>query len=160
MRWTSQALLCASTKLPAMGGRAWVSLAHPQATVCKAFALWANSTLGLLIHWTRGQRTQTGRSTTQIGAVKKMPCPRLDRLPAAALEEGAAAFDRLAGSILLPTCQAHVDDVRHEIDAAVLQMIGRTDAGPTVALLRRLWCHEPSVHGGNRKALQALELLE
>jgi len=160
MRWTSQALLCASTKQPTMGGSTWVSLSHENPQTRKAFALWANSTLGLLIHWTQGQRTQTGRSRTQIGAVKKIPCPRLDGLPAPVLEDAAVAFDRLERSILLPTCQAHVDAVRHEIDAAVLQMIGCPDAGPTVALLRKLWCHEPSIHGGNRRALQALGLLE
>ena len=75
MRWTSQALLAAITAHPGMGGRAWVSLRHDDVRVCKAFALWANSTLGLLVHWTQGQRTHSGRATTQIKALANIPAP-------------------------------------------------------------------------------------
>ena len=79
MSWGSQALLAATTERPVMGGRAWTTLTHDDERVRKVFALWANSTLGMMVHWTQGQRTHAGRSTTQIGAVKKIPCPRLTR---------------------------------------------------------------------------------
>ncbi len=86
MRWTSQALLAAMTAHDTMGGRAWTVLEHDDFRVCKAFSLWANSTAGMIVHWTQGQRTQAGRSTTQIGALRQIPCPRLDGLPDAALD--------------------------------------------------------------------------
>ena len=55
MRWTSQAVLCGTTMRPVMGGRAWTALIHNDVRLRQAFALWANSTLGMLIHWTQGQ---------------------------------------------------------------------------------------------------------
>ena len=158
MRWTSQALLSASTEKPAMGGRAWVALQHKNPDVSKAFALWANSTLGMIVHWTRGQRTQLGRSTTQIAAVKKIPCPRLDLLDVETLEEAAAGFDSLRKRTLQPACQAHCDSTRHDIDSLVMKMLNLApEAKATVRELRWLWCNEPSVHGNNREAFSLLE---
>lgn len=158
MRWTSQALLAAVTERSAMGGRAWTTLSHDSGLVRKVFALWANSTLGMMVHWTQGQRTQTGRSTAQIAALNRIPCPRLDRLPEEVLQRAAARFDELAAMELLPACQAHADPVRIAIDDAVGTVFGLSDeAAGVVAVLRRLWCAEPSVHGRNRKALAMLE---
>ena len=85
MRWTSQALLAASARDDVLGGSAWTTLRIGDARIRKAFALWANSVLGFIVHWTRGQRTQKGRSTTQIGALRQIPVPNLARLPAAKL---------------------------------------------------------------------------
>ena len=158
MRWTSQALLATTTKRPALGGRAWTTLIHEDARVLKAFALWANSTFGMVVHWTKGQRTQAGRSTTQIGALKQIPCPRLDCLDDAALNQGVADFDSLSKTDLLPACQAHADAARFAIDEAVIRLLGLPiHAEDYVFTLRFLWCGEPSVHGGNRAALRKLE---
>ncbi|MCY4158907.1 MAG: hypothetical protein OXF48_04790 [Bacteroidetes bacterium] len=159
MRWTSQALLTAVSNYPGMGGRAWTSLQHADERVCKSFALWANSTLGFLVHWTQGQRTQSGRATTQIKALAKIPCPRLDQLPQNRLDQAAQKFDELAPMPLLPACQAHIDEVRKKIDKAVLELLGLTDAktSETIHTLRWLWCNEPSVHGQNRQALALLK---
>ena len=158
LRWTSQSLLAATTGKPVMGGRAWTALEHAEPHVLKAFSLWANSTLGGLLHWSCGQRTQTGRSTTQIGALKRMPVPLLDRLDAPALAAAAATFDRIKNRPLLPLCQAHQDPVRHEIDAAVVRMLALPAwADEVVKELRSLWCREPSVHGNNKAALALLQ---
>ena len=158
MRWTSQALLAATTKGTALGGRAWTTLGHRDVRVRRALALWANSTLGMLVHWTQGQRTQLGRSTAQIAALKEIPCPRLDQLDGAALDVIAAEFDRLSVRELKPACQSHVDEVRMDIDEAVVTMLGLpSEANQTMASLRLLWCREPSVHGRNKKALELLE---
>ena len=169
LRWTSQALLSASTPQPTLGGSTWTALIHEDVRVRKAFALWSNSTLGMIVHWTQGQRTQNGRSRTQIGALRKIPCPRLDRLSDAILEMAAARFDALSNQSLLPAKDAVNDLVRHEIDAAVSNMLeihkaqsvseeamswqkipdSLPDSGISNAMeiLRELWCAEPSVHG-------------
>ena len=160
MRWTSQALLAAMTKHDAMGGRAWNALENDDIRICKAFALWANSTLGMLVHWTQGQRTQAGRSTTQIGALGQIPCPKLNKIGDDKLDFAAVCFDELASRQLLPACQAHADDTRREIDAAVVRMLGLPGtANKTVDELRFLWCSEPSVHGNNQRALSLLTAL-
>ena len=165
LRWTSQALLSATTEQPVLGGRSWTALIHEDVRVRKAFALWWNSTLGMIVHWTQGQRTQNGRSTTQIGALKTIPCPRLDRLSDAALEIAAARFDVLSNQALLPAKNADEDPVRREIDAAVSNMfeiqkaqsaaeeenslLTNPDSGiaNSTEILRTLWCAEPSVYG-------------
>ena len=158
MRWTSQALLAATTKRPAMGGSSWTTLSHADERVRKAFALWANSTLGMMVHWTQGQRTQTGRSRTQVNAIKKTPCPRLDKLETEELNEAATAFDAVASQVLLPACQAHADEVRIAIDEAIVRLFGWEESAlHIIADLRALWCREPSVHGNNKKALLLLE---
>ena len=157
MRWTSQTLLAAMTKHEAMGGRAWNALENDDIRVCKAFALWANSTLGMMVHWTQGQRTQAGRSTTQIGALGQIPCPKLNKIGDDKLDFAAANFDELAFRQLSPACQAHADETRQEIDATVVRMLGLPKgANETVGEMCFLWCSEPSVHGQNRQAVSLL----
>lgn len=133
-----------------MGGSTWTALAHDDLRVCKAFALWANSTFGMLVHWTRGQRTQAGRSRVQIGALARIPCPRLDTLSCVALNHAAAKFDELAPRQLSRAKDAHTDEARHEIDSAVIDILDLPSwADRVTADLRSLWCQEPSVHGNN-----------
>ena len=158
MRWTSQALLAATTQHPCFGGRAWATLIHDDPRVSKAFALWANSLLGLLVHWTQASRTQKGRAPTQIDAIRSMPCPDLPRLNAATLDRAASDFDRLSEQILKPACQAHVDEVRKKIDEAVINMMSlpQPQATETLDALRDAWCAEPTVHGDNRSAIGLL----
>ena len=173
LRWTSQALLTASTPQLTHGGSTWTALIHDDVRVRKAFALWWNSSLGMIVHWTQGQRTQNGRSRTQVGALRKIPCPRLDRLSDAVLEMAAARFDALSNQTLLPAKEAAEDPVRREIDAAVSNMLeihkAQTASEEVISLhtnpdsgianateiLRKLWCAEPSVHGwkGSRAGL-------
>ena len=158
MRWTSQTLLTASTEHPVMGGRSWAALIHDDMRVCKAFALWSNSTFGMVLHWTRGQRTHAGRSTTQIGALKQIPCPKLDALEDDLLDQAVDEFDSISKKILLPACQAHIDDVRSTIDESVIRMFRLPDeTKDEVSKLRKLWCSEPSVHGSNKTALKMLK---
>lgn len=146
LQWTAQESLAAMTKAAAMGGRAWTGLENDDIRICKAFALWANSTFGMLIHWTQGQKTQVGRSAAQIRALGRIPCPRLDRLGDGELDLAAAAFDALAAKKLLPACRAHEDKTRGKIDAAVVTMLGLPEtAHEVVAEIRLHWCREPSI---------------
>lgn len=158
IRWTSQRLLTATTERPVFGGRAWLTLKHGDEGVRKAFALWANSTLGMVVHWSQAGRQQKGRALAHAHAIKAVPCPVFDKLPQSRLKAAAAAFDGIKGEAMLPACQAHADPVRKRIDSAVIAVMGlpvkRAEAA--VAVLRDLWCAEPSVHGDNRKALAKL----
>ena len=161
MQWTSQSSLAAMTKHNAMGGRAWLGLDHDDPRVCKAFALWANSTLGLMVHWTQGQRTQVGRSSTQVRAIQQMPCPKLDEIGDGMRDFAATELDRLAYRRMRPACQAHADEVRWEIDSAAVKMLGLPeDAIEVIAEMRLLWCREPSVRGKDGEALALLAALE
>ena len=97
MRWTSQAVLSVMTRSGAMGGRAWTGLSHGDERVKKAFALWANSVYGMVTYWATGQRTQHGRSTMQVNAIRGVKCPDFAALGGAALDRAAAAFDGIVG---------------------------------------------------------------
>lgn len=172
LRWTSQALVAATTERAAMGVRAWTALRHRDERVRKAFALWANSTLGALVHWTHGGKQQIGRSLIQVGALKAVPVPDLASLASESLENASQDFDRLAQRSLLPICQAHADYPRKLIDGAVLRLLGLTSraiegAAPGTAGahdapwrgiddLRDAFCREPHIHGGSRSALERL----
>ena len=157
MRWTSQSLLAATTERACLGGRAWTAIMHEDPRVLNAIALWSNSIFGLIVHWTQGQRTQTGRSTVQVKALRKVPCPDFNELSEASLNTVAREFDRLSSLKLRPACQAHVDPARIELDEAIMTMLDfPASARQLVEPLRKLWCYEPSVHGQNRQALDLL----
>jgi len=156
LRWTSQKLIAATTPHPVYGGRAWTALQADDENLLRAFALWANSTLGAVVHWTRGSRTQQGRAGVQVNAIKQIPCPDLRQLPPNKLAAAASAFDKLADQQLLPVCQLHADPARHAIDQAVMTMLDLPQDAAALAPLRTLWCAEPSVHGGNAHALAVL----
>ncbi len=166
LRWTSQALVVAATEQPMLGGRSWTALSHSDTRVEKAFSLWSNSTFGMILHWTQGQRTQNGRSPTQIGALRKIPCPRFDELSEPALDLAGQFFDTLCEQELLPMKDASRDPVRKDVDAAVVKVLqvhnrhsrmiqGTPDSDVVFArrlddaahVLRPVWCSEPSVHG-------------
>ncbi len=152
IQWTSQRVLAASTKLPVHGGRAWTTLIHEDHRVEKAFSLWANSTLGFFVQWTRGQRSQRGRSSTQVRAIRNMPCPDLASLSERTLDKAASAFHDLSMSELKPAVNIVNDHVRHKLDKAVVVMLGLPvdRAMKTLEVCRRWWSLEPTVSGKNR----------
>ena len=151
MRWTSQALLSACTEIEVMGGSSWTSLGHKDIRVRCAFALWANSTFGILVHWTQGQRTQAGRARVQVRALGKIPCPRFDKLPDAALDHAREIYLRLEATQLMAACKARHDPARHTLDAMVIDFMGMSGIlSDDLAKLRCLWCDEPSVYGGGK----------
>jgi len=160
LQWTSQKLVAATTQYPVYGGSAWTTLLSDDDDLLRAFALWANSTFGAIVYWTRGSRTQQGRARVQVNAIKQIPCPDLRRLPAGKLSAAAEAFEQLADRELLPVCQLHADPARHAIDQAVMAMFDLSGGAGALAPLRRLWCAEPSVHGNNSQALAMLSAQE
>ncbi len=150
MRWTSQAILFATTRRSAMGGPNWVALSHEDRRVLCALALWGNSTLGMLVHWTRGGRAHHGRSRLQVKGIKKVPIPRVSRLPDDALDSAARVFEKLRATKLLAAKKADCDPARDEIDRAVLSLFSFPEwAYGALVDLRRAWCAEPSVRGRN-----------
>ena len=158
MRWNAHAVIAARTKDDAMGGRSWAALQFDSERDCRAFMLWANSTLGMMVHWTRGSRTDAGQSTGRVGAITKMPCPRLSDLPSDQLDFAVRRYQELERKELLDACQAHADPGRHEIDDAVCRMFGWPDSiAGVIKRLRYRWCREPSVHGGHKEALDLLQ---
>ena len=161
MRWTSQAILVATTEEEVLGGRAWTALLHEEASVRQAFALWANSTLGILMYWAHGGRQQAGRSMIQVGALAEIPTldfAASSRHGRRARKVASQHFASLSNLELKPACLAWQDDARKQIDDVVGDMLGFGEQErQAVASLRKAWCFEPLVHGRKKEAVHAME---
>jgi hypothetical protein len=91
-RFNSQSTATVLTERPAIGGRAWPSVNFRAEGHEVAFTLWANSTLGLLIHWWRASKQQSGRGTITLTQLPDLPVYDLRTLSDAAI--GMAARRR------------------------------------------------------------------
>ncbi|MCY4419600.1 MAG: hypothetical protein OXB93_07125, partial [Cytophagales bacterium] len=162
MGWASQKLLIASTHMKVMGGRAWTSLSHADDRVLRMMSLWGNSILGMLINWTQGSRTQSGRFMTRIKGIRQMPCPDFSQLSEEALNLAEQRFKALSQLELMPAAQCHADQNRHKIDEAVIEILAlpAEQMRGIVKKLRWTFCAEDSVHGGNKACLNLLEKAE
>lgn len=160
LRLTSQSLVVACTEKAVLGGSSWQSLRNKHKTDFQCmFSLWANSTLGLIVHWMKGTRTQLGRSRTTIKTIRSIPCPDFSFLGGAKFRQADVEFQRLKQLKLLPACQAHVDSARQEIDRIVVELLdlSKVKALDSIKMLRDWWCAEPSVHGSDKAALAKLK---
>ena len=155
LRFNSQSLIVATTERPAIGGRAWPSVILDDRAHEYAFALWCNSTLGLLLHWWTANKTQAGRGATTVTAIPRIPALDVRALSPAQHEAAREAFEALRGERFLPFDQIDEDPARAELDRRLLlNVLGLPpalceDGGP-LALLRRKLAAEPQIHGGKR----------
>ncbi len=149
-RFNSQPLASAFTEQKSAGGRAWPNVIFDDPRFDCAFAIWMNSTLGLLAYWWHSSRQQDGRGLTTIRAAESLPILDLRALTDAQLSEAERVFEGFRDVELMPAYQADVDPNRALLDRALLMDVLGLDAG-TYDAVRRLaakWCAEPSVHGG------------
>ena len=75
-----------------------------------AFALWCNSTLGLLMHWWKSNKTQSGRGTTSVTGIPNIPT--LDTRAAqtrSSTPSARAAFEAMGELRFLPFDQIDED---------------------------------------------------
>ena len=153
LQFNSQSLIVAMTERPAIGGRAWPSVIFNNRDHEYAFALWCNSTLGLLLHWWTANKTQSGRGTTTVTGIPRIPALDVRALSDAQHAAARVAFEALRERQLLPFDQIDEDDARADLDRALLvDVLGLPAAlcepdGP-LALLRDKLAAEPQIHGG------------
>ncbi|WP_419910038.1 hypothetical protein [Candidatus Poriferisodalis sp.] len=146
--WPSQVALAAVTDKLVMGGRAWCALLHDDPIIRFAFAIWANSTLGMVVHWSRAQRQQHGRSSAQLEGIRQMPCPNFNEPSTyAAARELLETEPELLRMALMPARDAYRDTARAAVDDAAARLLGIPDS-ESLRDLANNWCCEPSVHDG------------
>ena len=155
VQFNANSLIVATTERPAIGGRAWPSVILGDPEHEYAFALWCNSTLGLLLHWWTANKTQAGRGTTTVTAIPRIPALDVRALTPAQHEAAREAFEALRGERFLPFDQIDEDPARAELDRRLLLgVLGLPPAlcaeGGPIALLRRKLAAEPQIHGGKR----------
>ena len=143
------------TECPCIGGRAWPSVVFEDPEREYAFALWCNSTLGLLMHWWVANKTQSGRGTTTVTGIPNIPTLNVQSLTTEQLAAAKAAFEGLLERRFLPFDQIDEDPARAELDHRLLVDVLRLpemlcEPGGPMHLLRRKLALEPQIHGGKQ----------
>jgi len=152
-RFNSQSTAMQFTSKKAIGGRAWPSISLKNAEQEKALTLWANSSLGILLHWWHANKQQAGRGSIGVSALDSLPVLDVTKLPPKALSNAVAMFEDMKHRELRPINEISHDAVRAEIDTRIAtEVLGfpkelvKPD-GP-LALLRQKLALEPSITGG------------
>ena len=151
LQFNSQSLIVATTEQPSIGGRAWPSVIFEDRSHEFAFALWSNSTLGLLCHWWMSNKSQAGRGTITVTSIPSISTLDLRALSAAQHIEAESAIEALSGERFLPFDQIDEDPARAELDRRLIVDVlgldpGLCEVGGPVERLRRKLSVEPQIH--------------
>ena len=152
LQFNSQPLIVAMTEQPCIGGRAWPSVVMEGTDRDYAFALWSNSSLGLVLHWWMTNKSQAGRGSTTVTAMPTIPTLDLRELTDGQHQRARALFDEMRETTFLPFHLVHLDAARHELDRRLLTEVlnlpgSLTDSGGPIDLIRRKLAHEPQIYG-------------
>ena len=149
-RLNSQSLAACLTPERSIGGRAWPNFRLTNVAGEEAVALWANTTLGLISFWWTGGRQQLGRSVMTITHLPELLTLDVRQLSREQIERSHRIFADFLNREFLPANEAYRDPARQALDRAVLiDLLGLPQSIlEPLALLRRQWCAEPTVHGG------------
>jgi hypothetical protein len=114
--------------------------------------LWANTSMGLLLHWWHANKQQPGRGSIGKSTLQSLPVLDVTALTAAQLDESSRIFDAISKKELRPLHQIDEDAVRRELDEhfglAVLGLPSPMFApGGPFELLRMKLAKEPSIRG-------------
>ena len=149
----SQPLAVALTDQATIGGTAWPNVSFDKAQYDYAFAVWGNSTLGLLSYWWHSSRQQSSKARMTIRSAASLAVLDLRALTDEQLGAAEAIFNEFRDKELKPAYLADADPNRAFLDRRVVcDLLGFDE--DTYTAVRRLaakWCAEPSVHGGKAR---------
>ena len=146
----SQPLAVAFTNMESIGGRVWPNVIFHDKRFDYAFAIWGNSTLGLLSYWWHSSRQQSSKAGMTVSSIDSLPTLDFRTLTDDELSTAKDIFDEFRDKELMPTYLADADPNRALLDRRVICDLLNFDEN-TYQAVRRLsakWCAEPSVHGG------------
>lgn len=149
-QYNSQPLAVAMTATPTIGGTAWPNLIFKNRRHEIAYALWGNSTLGLLCHWWWSSKQQEGRGRITVTRIPGMPALDVRKLSARQLTAAEKIFAEMKETPLLPLAEAGRDAARKQLDDAFALRVLELDESKIepLDLLRAKLAAEPSVRGG------------
>ena len=149
----SQALAVAFTERDSLGGSVWPNVSFSEQIFDCAFAVWGNSTLGLLSYWWHSSRQQSSKARMTIRQAETLPVLDFRALSDGQLAATEGIFDDFRELELLPAYLADADPNRALLDRRVVcELLGLgEEAYRGVRRLAAKWCAEPSVHGGKRR---------
>ena len=151
-RFNSQSTGMQFTPRKTIGGRAWLSIRLSAVDQEKALVLWANTSLGLLLHWWHTNKQQAGRGSIGKSMLQTLPILDVTALEPKLLAEAVKLFDAMSEQPLLPLHKLDRDPIRKELDEAFARNVLRlpesilTSGGP-LELLRMKLSREPSIRG-------------
>ncbi len=154
----SQSLMMCITPEKCLGGSAWPNVLTDNDEHDIPLLLWCNSTFGLLMHWWKGTRQQLGRSRVKISAILDCPVLDLRQLSEYQTQQCKEIFEDMESKNFLPANEAYRDSVRQQLDRSILCDVLRIsdEILEPLAVLRKQWCAEPSVHGGKDTRIKTL----
>ena len=149
----SQPLAVAFTERKTIGGRVWPNVIFDDERHDYAFAVWGNSTLGLLSYWWHSSRQQSSKAGMAIRTADTLPVLDLRALSDEQLATAKAIFDEFRALDLKPAYLADRDANRELLDRRVVcDLLGfGAEVYEGVRLVAAKWCGEPSVHGGKSR---------
>ena len=153
----SQRLAACITPHPVLGGMAWPNFLCNEECHEIPLVLWMNTTLGLFSFWCTGTRQQNGRSRITITRLPSLAVLDVRQLSDQQFKIADQIFSKFSDQDLLPANDAYRDDVRKELDRAVMiDLLGLSnDILEPLELLRDKWCAEPTVRGRKKMPLKA-----
>jgi hypothetical protein len=151
-QYNSQPTAMQFTPRRTIGGRAWLSLKLSSADHEKVLVLWANTSLGLLLHWWHANKQQAGRGNMGKSTLQELPVLDVTALPPGRLAKAVELFDSISERSLLPIHQIAEDPVRRDLDERfALDVLGlptaMLSAGGPFQLLRMKLSEEPAIRG-------------
>ena len=160
LRFNANSLIVMFTEEDAIGVNKLPNVVFENKIYEYAWTLWCNSTLGLLCHWYQSGKQQQGRGVLSRATFDAMPTLDVCQLPDEALANAERIFNELKHQQMLPFNQMDEDPARHELDRLLLsEVLGiteteRPDVHEGLALLRKMLCQEPSIHGGKKSKVK------
>lgn len=149
-RLNSQSLASCLTPTETLGGTAWPNFLMDNRENETVTALWANTTIGLILFWWAGSVQQAGRTRLTISRLPELLVLDARTLTEAQYEQADRIYDEFEYRPLKPANEAYRDENRQALDKAIL--VGLLGLPYSIldplAVLRRQWCGEPTVHGG------------
>ena len=149
----AQPLAVAFTDERSTGGRVWPNIIFDDLRFDFAFAVWGNSTLGLLSYWWHSSRQQSSKAGMTIPSAESLPVLDFRTLTDDQLSTAESIFDEFRDKDLMPAFLADADPNRALLDSrAICDLLDFDDT--VYEAVRRLsakWCAEPSVHGGKKR---------
>lgn len=156
-RFNSQSTGMQVTRRRTIGGRAWLSIRLASEAHEKALVVWANTSLGMLLHWWHANKQQAGRGSIGKSMLLSLPVLNVMALTSNQLTAAENLFDQMCNRDLLPLNEIDRDSVRCDLDSEfavnVLKLpkaIIELD-GPLYSLREKL-AQEPSIRGSKESS--------
>ena len=151
-QFNSQSTGMQFTPRQTIGGRAWLSISLSSVDQEKALVVWANTSLGLLLHWWHANKQQSGRGSIAKTMLQTLPILDVTALEPKLLAEAVKLFDTMSEQPLLPLHELDRDPIRKELDEAFARNVLKLPesilaSGGPLELLRAKLSQEPSIRG-------------